>query len=237
MTQPETPKTVEQLGAALKPQHKKFADYYLNDCKLNASAAARKAGYKDHRQGWRILRMADVAAYVAALMTATPDVMSAGEVAARLTIEARNTVDLDDYTSVAPTERSFWVPALEHEPVRELAKRKACHPDDLDLYDLEGHFGAENVSRTGDQETLIRVATIEQDVIIDWAKLKEAGGMSGLAMIKKNKDGSIEYRVKDPTKALQLLGQLHDLFGQRQVHQNPDGSPIKFIVGMAEDDL
>ncbi|GAA5514782.1 hypothetical protein Dcar01_03543 [Deinococcus carri] len=241
MTEHRTPNTeqptAEELGAALNPRHRKFADLYLNECRLNASAAARRSGYKDHRQGWRIVRLPDVAAYIAAVMAESPDVMGAGEVAARLTIEARSTVDMDEFVTVAPTERTFWVPARQHEPVREYAKRKRVDVEDLDKYDLMNEFGASEVSETLDGEVMIKVATIAQDVVIDWAAAKAAGAISGMAVLKKNRDGSLEYRVKDPTKALQLLGQLHDMFGQRQVHQNPDGSPIKFIVGVSEDDL
>lgn len=38
-------------------------------------------------------------------------------------------------------------------------------------------------------------------------------------------------------RATELLGKAQDLFGNRQVLQNPDGSPIKFMPGVSEDDL
>lgn len=231
MTQPDAKQhTAEELGAALNPRHKKFADFYLNECRLNASAAARRAGYKDHRQGWRIQRMPDVAAYIAAVMAESPDVMGAGEVAARLTIEARSTVDMDEFVTVAPTERTFWVPARDHEPVREYAKRKRVDVEDLDKYDLMNEFGASEVSETLDGEIMIKVATIRQDVVIDWAAAKAAGAISGMAVLKQNRDGSLEYRVKDPTKALQLLGQLHSMFTEKVEVGGKDGGPVQVQI-------
>lgn len=230
---PETdtpPQTAAQLGADLSAKQKKFADAYLGPCRLNASAAARKAEYKDHREGWTLLRHPKVKAYIAARMEEQNDVMSRSEVAARLTLEARSIVDMDDFVHVAPTERSFWVPAREHEPVRELAKSKKLHVDDLDLYDLEGHFGADHVSQTGDGEKLIKVVTISQDVEIDWAAAKAAGAISGMAVLKKNRDGSIEYRVKDGTKALEMLGRLHNMFTDKVQVTGEGGGPVQVAI-------
>ncbi|PJI55729.1 hypothetical protein CTI14_02290 [Methylobacterium radiotolerans] len=224
------PLTAEELGAALTAKERKFADLYVGPCKLNQSAAARGAGYKDHREGWALVRRPRVKAYIAALMAENEDVMSRAEVAMRLTLEARSIVDMDDFVHVAPTERSFWVPAREHEPVRELAKSKKLHVDDLDLYDLEGHFGADHVSQTGDGEKLVKVVTISQDVEIDWAAAKAAGAISGMAVLKKNRDGSIEYRVKDNTKALEMLGRLHNMFTDKVQVSGEAGGPVQVAI-------
>lgn len=224
------PKTADELGAALTAKQKKFADAYLGPCKLNASAAARKAGYSDHREGWVLLRTEKVKVYIAARLAEQDDVMQPSEIAARLTLEARTVVDMDEFISVAPTERTFWVPVREHEETRELAKRKKLHVDDLDLYDLEGHFGADRISRTGDGELLLRIATISQDVQIDWAAAKAAGAISGMAKLKKNRDGSIEYQVKDPTKALETLGRLHAMFTEKQQITGTDGGPVQVQI-------
>lgn len=226
----KTQPTAEELGAALTPKQKRFADAYLGPCRLNASAASREAKYSDHREGWGLLRHPAVKAYIAARLDEQDDVMSRSEVAARLTMEARSVVDMDAFVTVAPTERTFWVPAREHEPVRELAKKKGCHPDDLDLYDIEGHFGADQVSRTGDGEILVRVATISQDVEIDWAAAKAAGAISGMAVLKKNKDGSIEYRIKDPAKTLELLGKLHNMFTDKVQISGDGGGPVQVQI-------
>jgi len=230
MTDAKTQPTAEELGAALTGKQRKFADLYLGRCRLNASAAAREAGYGDHRTGWDLLRHAGVKAYIAARLEEQDDVMSRSEVAARLTLEARSVVDMDAFVTVAPTERTFWVPAREHEPVRELAKRKGCHVDDLDLYDLCGHFGEDQISRTGDGEILVRVATISQDVEIDWAAAKAAGAISGMAVLKKNRDGSIEYRIKDPTKTLELLGKLHNMFTDKVQISGDGGGPVQVQI-------
>ncbi|MFT2719726.1 terminase small subunit [Deinococcus sp. A31D244] len=231
MTQTNSTKsTAEELGAALTAKQKRFADAYLGPCRLNASAAAREAKYSDHREGWGLLRHAGVKAYIAARLEEQDDVMSRSEVAARLTLEARSVVDMDAFVQVAPTERTFWVPAREHEPVRELAKKKGCHVDDLDLYDLCGHFGEDQISRTGDGEMLVRVATISQDVEIDWAAAKAAGAISGMAVLKKNRDGSIEYRVKDTSKALEMLGRLHNMFTDKVQVSGADGGPVQVQI-------
>lgn len=224
------PLTADELGAVLTPKERKFADLYVGPCKLNQSAAARGAGYKDHREGWALVRRPKVKAYIAALMAENEDVMSRSEVAMRLTLEARSVVDMDEFVHVAPTERSFWVPARDHEPVRELAKSKKLHVDDLDLYDLEGHFGADHVSQTGDGEKLIKVVTISQDVEIDWAAAKAAGAISGMAVLKKNRDGSIEYRVKDGTKALEMLGRLHNMFTDKVQVTGDANAPLQVQI-------
>lgn len=223
-------KTAEALGAALSQKHKKFCDLYLGVCRLNSSAAARKAGYSDHKEGWNILRRADVRAYIAARMAEQDDVMQPSEIAARLTLEARTVVDMDDFITVAPSERTFWVPARDHDETRELAKRKKLHVDDLDLYDLEGHYGADRISRTGDGEILLKVATVAQDVVIDWAAAKAAGAITGMATIKKNKDGSLEYRLKDPAKALEMLGRLHNMFTDKVQVSGSDGGPVQVQI-------
>lgn len=69
MTQPDAqPKTAEELGAALNPKHRQFAEAYAQ-CG-DAQQAAGRAGYSPRsamNQGYRLLQREDIAAYLRAL--------------------------------------------------------------------------------------------------------------------------------------------------------------------------
>ncbi|MFC4426216.1 terminase small subunit [Deinococcus navajonensis] len=74
MTQPDAPqpKTADELGAALTPQHRAFAEAYAQSG--DASKAALAAGYAPSgtkNQGHRLLKREDVGAYLRALANAT----------------------------------------------------------------------------------------------------------------------------------------------------------------------
>ena len=91
------------------------------------------AGSKYHANALaRDARLAEKAARIKAELRALPaSALAAFErelAAAAALAEARRdltrivcVVDMDAFVHVAPTERTFWVPAREHEPVRELA--------------------------------------------------------------------------------------------------------------------
>ncbi|GGN32320.1 terminase small subunit [Deinococcus daejeonensis] len=62
------PKTAEELGAALNPKHRQFAEAYAQ-CG-DAQAAARAAGYADGSAkftGSRLMKRADIGTYLRAL--------------------------------------------------------------------------------------------------------------------------------------------------------------------------
>lgn len=218
----------------LNPKHAKFVRAYFA-LNLNATRAAQEAGYSDRREGYRLLQRPDVQAHVKHQLAT--EAMSEAEVKARLTQHARVDTDMDPFIKTAPTHRTFWAPAREHQPVRDLAKAKGVHVDDLDIYDLDGHFGGDNVARTSDGELLIKVAEVAHEVQIDWAAAKAAGMFTSFQSLELDGKGGVKYRLKDPLKALELLGRAHKIFADRTVLENPDGSPLKFMVGVSEDDL
>lgn len=51
-----------------------------------------------------------------------------------------------------------------------------------------------------------------------------------MAVLKKNRDGSIEYRVKDTSKALEMLGRLHNMFTDKVQVSGADGGPVQVQI-------
>lgn len=232
--QTDAPKqpTAEELGAALADKHKIFADLYLTNG-LNPVAAAVTCGYKGPKEGWRLRERPDVAAYISARLDEAG--FSKGEILRRLEYLAAS--DMRDFLKVAPSERSYWIRADQSEEVREAAKRRGTTADALDNYDISSIVGSENVAITEDGVLMICIRKVDAEVTIDWRGAEQAQALGRVKKLKIGKDGAVEFELHDPSRNLELLGKAHDLFGQRQVHQNPDGSPIKFLVGVAEDDL
>ncbi|GGR00212.1 terminase small subunit [Deinococcus ruber] len=227
-------------GAALpklSDKHAKFVRLYLGECNLNASKAARKAGYQNHAEGYRLLQREDVAAHVRAGLESEAQVMPAGEVMRRLSTLARQDADMADFVKVSNAVRTFWLDYRKHEPVHELAKKHGCDIDDLDAEDLMREFGADAVATTLDGDTMIRINSLETDVTIDWTAAVEAGALSAIQVLKKNKDGSIEYKLKDTVRALELLGKKYSLFTDRQEISGSVDLGVKYIAGLSEDDL
>jgi phage terminase small subunit len=238
---PETSNTEHRTpeGTALPKltdRHTKFLTLYLNDCNMNASRAAKRAGYKNHQEGFRLLQREDVSLHLKAALESDAQVMGAGEIARRLTIQAREQANMEDFLRVSAVPRSFWVEARKHEPVRELAKRHGVHYEDLDSEDLMREFGADAVATTLDGETMILINTIETEVTIDWDAAREAGALSALAWLKKNKDGSVEYKLKDPTRAQELLGKMHKMFTEKVEHSGDIGMVIGIDIITPEGD-
>ncbi len=74
------------------------------------------------------------------------------------------------------------------------------------------------------------------DIRVDLEKARAAGKLHMIKKIKETKFG-LEVEWHDRSAAEELLGRYHKLFAERVSVENPDGSPIKFIVGVGEDDL
>ncbi len=215
----------------LSPKQRKFVNHYVGH--LNATRAGREAGYANPDEGRRLRRYPKVAAAIDELLE--QDSMPKAEIRARLERDAR--FDLDEFMRVATGERIFWVRALEHEPVRELATRRGVTADALDAGDLAYELGADQVATTLDGTLMVRVATISQDVEVDWAALKEAGLLGAFKKIKRHKDGAIEYEVKDQHRALELLGKAQRMWVERQEHSGPDGEPLKLYANVDLEDV
>ncbi|AFZ66080.1 terminase small subunit [Deinococcus peraridilitoris] len=209
---------------ALNPRHKKFVLAYCET--LNDSEAARAAGYADRREGWRLRQREDIGAAISEILE--DFVMGKTELLARLSRDAR--ADMRDFTHVSPVSREFWTPARTHPEVRELAASRKLHVDDLDDYDLEGHFGAERVAHTADGVRLIREHVIESEVVIDWQKIEERGQLSVIKKLKKAKDGSVEFELVDAVRAKELIGRHHKLFTDKVEHSGDVGLVIGIDV-------
>lgn len=233
MSEPEKQQlSAEALGEKLTDKQRLFCDIYLSNG-LNARAAAREAKYKNPSEGSRTLALSHVEAYVRSRLEEAG--FTAAEIARRLEYFA--TGDMRDFLTVAPSERSYWVRAEESEEVREGAKRRGVLPDDLDNYDLAGIVGAHNVAVTEDGVLMVCIRKVDAEVSIDWRGAERAQALGRIRKLKIGKDGSAEFELHDPVKSLELLGRAQRMFADRQVHENPDGSPIKFIVGLGEDEL
>ena len=233
MTQPDTKQpTVEELGAALSAKHRDFADIYLVNG-LNAGAAARACSYKNPAEGRRLMARLDISAYVKARLEEAG--VTAAEISARLRYFAE--ADMADFLRVAPSERSYWIRASESEEVREFAKRRGVLPADLDNYDISGLVGDENIAQTEAGVLMVCVKRLDAEVTVDWRAAERIYALGRIKKIKLGKDGSAEFELHDPVRALELLGKAQKMFTDRHEHSGPDGSPIKFITGLAEDDL
>lgn len=206
------------------PRHRKFVDHYVGH--LNASRAAREAGYADPREGYRLLQRKDVRAAADERLEAVA--MSRAEISAKLARIAR--FDLGEFTKVGRSERIFYVPARRHEPVLEYARRRGEHVDDLDVHDLAGEFGADNIAQGADGELLFRVATVSQDVEVDWEAVQAAGAMGLLRRIKRHRDGSLEYEVKDDVRAMELLGKGLRMWTDRVEHAGDPNAPVEISI-------
>jgi phage terminase small subunit len=71
---------------------------------------------------------------------------------------------------------------------------------------------------------------------IDLVKAEKAGKL-GLIRKMKQTDKGLEVELHDSMRALELLGKHYKLWSDRVTLENPDGTPIKFIAGVGDEDL
>lgn len=216
--QGEAPRTAEELGAVLSPKHRQFADIYLSNG-FNAAAAARAVDYKNPTEGPRLLRREDVGAYVRARQLE----QQLGPEYVRGRLEYFAASDMRDFLRIAPSERSYWVRADQHEEVREAAKRRGTTADALDNYDLAGIVGGENVAQTEHGELLVCIRRVDAEVLIDWRQAEQAQALGKVKKLKISKDGSVEFELHDPVRANELLGKVHKMFTEKVEHSGEIG--------------
>lgn len=229
---PAQPKTAEELGAALNPKHRQFADLYLSNG-LNAAAAAREVKYSNIKEGPRLLARADVSAYVQARLNEAG--FTASEITRRLEYLAAG--DMRDFLTVAPTERSYWVRADQAEQVQEYAKRRGILPDAVDNYEVSGLVGSENVALTEDGVLMVCVRQMDAEVSVDWRGAEQAQALGRIRKLKIGKDGAVEFELHDPVKTLELLGRAQKMFTDRTEHAGSIEHGVKYIAGLSEGDL
>lgn len=231
----EHARTADELGAALQTRHRQYADTYLTNG-LNALAAARSLGYSDpYKESFRLAQREDVSDYIRARLDEAG--FTKAEIARRLHYFASG--DMQDFLRVAPSERSYWIRADQHEELRELAKRRGVTVDALDNYDIAGHLGGENVAQTEDGVLMVRVRQVDAEVSIDWRAAQRAHALGRIKKLKVQKDGTVEFELHDPVKSLELLGKAQKMFTEHVEHSGPQGGPLQVqitrtIVGGSE---
>ena len=227
------PKTAAELGAALTPKHRLFCDSYLTNG-LNASAASRSAKYSEDRESFRLLRRDDVGAYIRARLDEAG--FTKQEIARRLEYFA--TGSMSDFLRIAPSERSYWIRADQHEEVREFAKRRGVRAEDLDNFDLAGLVGGENVAQTEHGVMMVCIRQVDAEVTVDWRGAEKAQALGRIKKIKIGKDGNVEFDLHDPVKTLELLGKAQGMFTDNLRVSGEGGGPVQVqitrrIVGAA----
>ncbi|GGK91450.1 terminase small subunit [Deinococcus radiotolerans] len=225
MTDAPKQPTAEELGAALSDKHREFADTYLTNG-LNARAAGRACKYKNPSEGPRLITRPDISAYVRARLDEAQ--LSSAVILGRLRYFAH--ADMADFLRVAPSERTYWIRADQHDEVREAAKRRGTTADALHNYDLAGIVGGENVAQTEDGVLMVCVRRLDAEVTVDWREAERAQAVGRVKKIKIGKDGAVEFELHDPTRALELLGKNQKLWVEKHEHSGADGGPVQVQI-------
>lgn len=208
----------EDLAKALTSKQRQFCDTYLLNG-LNGSAAAQAVGYRNPAESRRTLALPHVVAYVRARLEEAG--FTAEAILRRLEYFAAG--DMQDFLSIAPSERTYWIRADEHEELHEIAKRRGIEVDALDNYDVSGILGAHNVAQTQDGVLMVCVKTVDAEVTIDWRRAERHHALGRVKKIKLNKDGTVEFELHDPVKTLELLGKAHKMWTDKVEHSGELG--------------
>lgn len=193
------PKSAELL-AKLTGKQRSFVLHYVA-C-LNATAAARKAGYKDPElAGWENRQKQVVREAIEALLA--EQTMPKSEVLARLTAHAQG--DMGDFLRVDEEEVTLTWSVYKQPPTADgqpdevgamlaLAAQGQVKPTDLIL-----------------QTAIVKRATARLDLLA-------AGSAGKLGLIKKysiDKEGKVTIELYDAQAALVKLGEAHGVFRDR----------------------
>jgi hypothetical protein len=131
-----------------------------------------------------------------------------------------------DFTRVAPTERSYWVRADTHEAVRDFAKRRGVHVDDLDTMDLSSLMGGDNVAQTEHGVLMVCIRKVDAEVTVDWRAVEKGHAMGRVKKLKVGRDGSVEFELYDAMRANELLGKAEKMFVEKVELGGKDDGPI-----------
>lgn len=243
------------LLAALTPKQRAFVKAYVRE--PNATKAAKAACYSEataYSIGSENLRKPQIAAAVEAGLE---QVMGRNEVLSRTAEVAAAT--MEDFLTIERikfTERVL----LPAEEARDLVtdtiaaleeELDSAKPDRADwitaelrrLHRLERKCDKafqRDQEAEGDRpprDVLVDVEWKDRiEVRLDLEKAKRAGK---LHLVKKFKEGryGLEIELHDAAAARELLGKHYRLWSDRLSLENPDGSAIKFVVGISEDDV
>lgn len=252
MTAETEAKTFRQLLDALEPRQRKFVRAYLRE--PNATKAAIQAGYSEktaRQMGSENLSKPDIAAVIE---LGFEQVMGKQEVRARTAEVAAGT--MEDFLSIERVPYTEQVLLDAEEALDLIGDQLADLGEELDsakperaewiageikrLRRMERKCGralAKADPEQGGPEVLVDVQWKERVVVrIDLEKAQRAGKLHLLKKLKETKFG-LEIELHDAAAARELLGKHYRLWGDRLALENPDGSPIKFLVGIPEDAL
>lgn len=252
MPEIETPKTFKQLLAALEPRQRKFVQAYLRE--PNATKAALAAGYSEktaRQMGSENLSKPDIAA---AVESGFKQVMGKNEVRSRTAEAAAAT--FEDFLSIERVPYTEPVMLDAEEALDLVADTIADLSEELDSAKEErADWITKEIKRLrrmerkceralakadpekGDPEVMVDVEWKTRVVArIDLEKAKAAGKLHLIKKLKETKFG-LEVELHDAAAARELLGKHYRLWGDRLALENPDGSPIKFLVGIPESAL
>lgn len=252
MTQTDPPKTYEELLAELRPKQRAFVIAYLRE--PNATKAAIEAKYSEASArfiGSENLTKPNIAAAVEAGFT---QVMGKNEVRARTADVAAGTIE--DFLTIERVKYLELVHLPAEEAIDLLNDTIAELSEELDsAKDERADWITKELRRLNrgirkceralakagedepDPEVSIEPEWKERVVVrIDLEKAKDAGKLHLVKKLKETKFG-MEIELHDAAAARELLGKHYRLWGDRLALENPDGSPIKFVVGIPGDAL
>ena len=248
-----SPGSFAQLLAKLEPRHRKLVRAYLHE--PNARKAALKAGYSEksaRSTGPEALSIPAVREAVEAGFA--EQAMKAQEVLWRTAEVAAST--MEDFLSIKRVRYTEQVALPADEALDLVADAVATASEQLesatgDLLDwLTGELRrlrrlerkceralSKADSERAEPQVVVDVAWKERvEVRLDFEQARDAGKLHLIKKLKETKFG-VEIELYDAAQARELLGKHYRLWSERVSLENPDGSPIKFIVGVPEDAL
>jgi phage terminase small subunit len=211
----ESPPDPAELRKLLTAKEKTFADFYLGEAQMNATRAAKLAGYTGNQStmtsaGYKIIRRPHVKAYIDAVMDEVA--MSARENLARLASIARGSIDdvlADDDEGKNPNIIIF-----------DLAKARANGS-----IHLVKKIKTKRMVREKKTEIVDLPESVPSDVQDILDELGAAGMMSTEILTEE-----VEFELYSATEALELLGKHHKLFTQKIDATIDDGADVIFYI-------
>lgn len=169
---------------------------------LNATAAARKAGYKDPEQaGYENRRKQEVREAIEALLA--EQTMPKAEVLARLTAQAAG--DMGEFLKVDEEEITLTWSILRRPPTPE------GQPDEVSAM-LE--LAAKD--RVTPTDLILQTATVKRaSARLDLLAAGEAGKLGLVKKYTIDKEGKVSIELYDAQAALVKLGEAHGIFRDR----------------------
>lgn len=223
----------EELTACekLTPRQRLFVDFFLGEARLNATKAARLAGYlKPRDSGYQLLRKTP-GVQAAIEERLKENTLSANAVLSEITDIARG--NIADFITVGGSDLS---------PEAEQLIAKAMTDLDLMLQEIRGEGGLptglperieqkrEEIQALAEQ---IRQMTHTRPWVFDLEKAEREGVLHLIAEIGTTEKGATKLKLASRLEALKLLGQFHNLWKEK-TEVNVTVNPFE---GWSDEDL